>query len=114
MQVFNITLFNTKHHGKRMTEEQLSGFFKNLSRKTNIKCSAHRFRHRLATDLVNQKGNIKDVQYLLGHSNVKTTLGYVSTDLHQMRTTLKTTTPILPKKPRLSIVPDEPTPPASH
>jgi len=114
MQVFNITLFNPKHHGERMTEEQLSGFFKNLSRKTNIKCSAHRFRHRLATDLVNQKGNIKDVQYLLGHSNVKTTLGYVSTDLHQMRTTLKTTTPILPKKPRLSIVPDEPTPPVSR
>ena len=113
-QVFNVTLFNPKYSGKKMTEEQLSGFFRNLSRNTNIKCSAHRFRHRLATDLVNQKGNIKDVQQLLGHSNVNTTLGYVSTDLHQMRTTLKTTTPILPRKPCLSIVPDKPTPPANR
>jgi len=63
---------------------------------------------------VNQKGNIKDVQHLLGHSNVKTTLGYVSTDLHQMRTTLKTTTPIKPRKPCITIVPDEPTPPANR
>jgi integrase len=113
-QVFNVTLYNPKYFRKKMTEEQLSGFFRNLSRNTKIKCSAHRFRHRLATDLVNQKGNIKDVQHLLGHSNVKTTLGYVSTDLHQMRTTLKTTTPIHPRKPRISLVPDEPTPPANR
>ena len=113
-QVFNVTLFNSRYHGKKMTKEQLSGFFKNLSRKTKIKCSAHRFRHRLATDLVNQKGNIKDVQYLLGHSNIKTTLGYVSTDLHQMRTTLKATTPILRQKSRFSIVSEEPTTPANR
>jgi len=113
-QVFNVTLYNPRYLGKKMTEEQLSGFFRNLSRNTNIKCSAHRFRHRLATDLVNQKGNIKDVQHLLGHSNVKTTLGYVSTNLHQMRTTLKTTTPIYSRKPCVSLVPDEPTPPANR
>jgi len=63
---------------------------------------------------VNQKGNIKDVQHLLGHSNVKTTVGYVSTDLHQMRTTLKTTIPIKPRKPCITIVPDEPAPPANR
>ena len=113
-QVFNVTLYNPRYLGKNMTKEQLSGFFRNLSNNTKIKCSAHRFRHRLATDLVNQKGNIKDVQHLLGHSNVKTTLGYVSTDLHQMRTTLKTTTPIHHSKPQLFLVPDEPTPPANR
>ncbi len=40
-QIFNVTLHNPRYHGKQMTEEQLSGFFRNLSRKTNIKCSAH-------------------------------------------------------------------------
>jgi len=114
IQVFNVTLFNPRYIGNKMTEEQLSGFFRNLSDNTKIKCSAHRFRHRLATDLVNQKGNIKDVQHLLGHSNVKTTLGYVATDLHQMRSTLKTTTPIYPGKPEIPTIPDDPTPPANR
>ena len=113
-QVFNVTIFNPRYIGNNMTEDQLSGFFRNLSDNTQIKCSAHRFRHRLATDLVNQKGNIKDVQHLLGHSNVKTTLGYVSTDLHQIRSTLKTTTPIYPGKPRIPTTPDEPSPPANR
>ena len=113
-QVFNVTIFNPRYIGNNMTEDQLSGFFRNLSDNTQIKCSAHRFRHRLATDLVNQKGNIKDVQHLLGHSNVKTTLGYVSTDLYQIRSTLKTTTPIYTGKPRIPTTPDEPSPPANR
>ena len=94
IQVFNVTLFNHRYSGNNMTTEQLSGFFRNLSNNTNIKGSAHRFRHRLATDLANQNGNIKDVQSLLGHSNISTTLGYIATDLHQIRNTLKTITPI--------------------
>ncbi len=87
-------MFNHRYSGTRMTSEQLSGFFRNLSKNTKVKGSAHRFRHRLATDLVNKKGNIRDVQQLLGHSNVTTTLGYVSTNLQQMRNTLKSATPI--------------------
>jgi site-specific recombinase XerD len=89
-----------------MTKEQISGFFRNLSDNTKIKCSAHRFRHRLAIDLVNQKGNNKDVQQLLGHSNVNTTLGYISTDLHKIRSTLKTTTPIYTKKSNIPTIAD--------
>ena len=46
-----------------MTEDQLSGFFRNLSDKSNIAISSHRFRHRLATDLSNNSTNdVKNVQ----------------------------------------------------
>jgi site-specific recombinase XerD len=71
-----------------MTSEQLSGFFGNLQKKSNINISAHRFRHRLASDLIKNNNRVKDVQVILGHRDIKSTLAYVTTDINQMRNTL--------------------------
>ena len=62
-QVFNITYFNQKFAGKYLTINQISGFFRNLSKKIGAKCSPHRFRHRIATELTNNQTNIKRPQH---------------------------------------------------
>jgi len=98
MQIFNITLFNHKYQGNRLKRSQLSGFFRNLSEKTNIKCSSHRFRHRIATDLVKGHKSIKDiveVQEFLGHTDFKTTLLYVEKDVDKIRESLEKLTPLI-------------------
>jgi len=94
LQVFNVTIFNLKYSGSKMTSEQLSGFFRNLQKKSRINISAHRFRHRLATDLTKNNNRIKDVQVILGHRDIKSTLVYVTTDIKQMRDTLTSLSPI--------------------
>ena len=96
LQVFNVTVFNSKYHGNEFKRSQISGFFRNLSRKMNIKCSTHRFRHRIATDLVNSHPNIKEVQHLLGHSDIKTTLTYVEKNMDNLRNSLDNIQPIGP------------------
>ncbi len=93
-QVFNITSFNEKYKGNKMTEDQLSGFFRNLSDKSKIPISSHRFRHRLATDLSNNSTNVKNVQVILGHKDVRTTLEYVSSNFEQMKESISAITPI--------------------
>lgn len=97
-QVFNITYFNQKYVGNNLTINQISGFFRNLSVKLGVKCSPHRFRHKIATDLTNNQTNVKVVQQLLGHRDVKTTLGYIHSDMSQMRRAVETTSPILREK----------------
>ena len=94
LQVFNITLFNLKYSGTQITSEQLSGLFRNLQNKSKINISAHRFRHRLATDLTKNNNRIKDVQVILGHRDIKSTPAYVTTDIKQMRDTLSSITPV--------------------
>ena len=98
MQIFNVTLFNHKYQGNRLKRSQLSGFFRNLSEKTDIKCSSHRFRHRIATDLVKGHKSIKDiveVQEFLGHTDFKTTLLYVENDVDKIRDSLEKLTPVI-------------------
>jgi site-specific recombinase XerD len=93
-QVFNVTLFNSRYHGENMTEEQLSGFFRNLSKKLDFKLSPHRFRHHLASELVNKKEDVKLVQELLGHTNILTTYGYVTPDMSKIRSLVSEIRPI--------------------
>ena len=93
-QVFNITLFNPRYHGEEMTVEQISGFFRNLSKKIGFKLSPHRFRHRLASELVNKKEDVKLVKELLGHTNILTTYGYVTTDMNKIRSLVSEIEPI--------------------
>lgn len=89
-----MTFLHSKYHYNELKQSQLSGFFRNLSNKVNIKCSSHRFRHRIATDLVNSQPNIKEVQHLLGHSDIKTTLTYVEKNMENLRNSLDKVTPI--------------------
>lgn len=85
-QVFNITLFHHKYKGKRMEPEQVTGYFKRASLRYKVKISPHRFRHTFATQVANQGDrNLKHLQSMLGHTSIKTTLGYVQSDTESMR-----------------------------
>jgi integrase len=48
-----------------------------------VEISAHRFRHTFASQLAKQ-GRIKELQQVLGHADVRTTLGYVEPDMKSM------------------------------
>jgi integrase len=85
-QVFNITLFHRRYAGDRMKPEQVTGFFKRASKRYQIKISPHRFRHTFATQAANRGGqNLTHLQKMLGHTSIKTTLGYVHSDTESMR-----------------------------
>lgn len=87
-QVFNITLFNPKYQAQQMTVEHVSGAFRRIRRRVGVDVSSHRFRHTFATSLAKQ-GRIKELQYILGHTDVRTTLGYVQPDLNGMADLVK-------------------------
>ena len=83
-QVFNVTLFNPRYRGGALTEMKVSGFFRRLSEKLGQPISSHKLRHTFASQLA-PHGDLKALQTLLGHTDVRTTLGYVTSDLQQMR-----------------------------
>ena len=88
-QLFNITLHNSRYEGELMNVTQLSGFFKRLSKKTGFAVSSHRLRHTMADEIVRKTGQIKHVQEILGHNNVKTTIDfYLHPNLSQIETML--------------------------
>jgi len=75
--------------GRRMENPlsvgRLSLFFRRLSDRAGIRMSSHRIRHTTATTLVNKGNNLKAAQIILGHSDVRTTLGYVHPNLDDLR-----------------------------
>ena len=88
--VFDIKLFNPKYKCENcINESTVSNFFKRLSIKTGIRVSAHRLRHTMATELAS-KGMYKELQQILGHANVKTTMKYIHPDLTTIRKLLDT------------------------
>lgn len=78
----------------RMAPEAITGYFKRLNLKHNLRIGSHRFRHTLATQLCNPCDNTPPdlfaVQQLLGHNNINTTRGYVQTELHRLKTMVGT------------------------
>jgi len=77
--VFRLHLFNPKFSGFGLTKHQIEGFFKKLSKLSGERISAHRLRHTMAT-LVAQSGDnpdLKSLQYILGHTDIRTTMSYV-------------------------------------
>lgn len=89
-QLFNITLFYDRYKGKEMTEEQVSGFFRRLSKRLEFNVSPHMLRHTMATEMA-KTGQIKTLQQILGHSDISTTMNfYVHPDINQLRSLVNT------------------------
>lgn len=93
--VFRAHLLNERYKmGKKgnMKPESITGFFKRLSKQSGIRIGAHRFRHTLATSLCNPEDDtppdIFAAQEILGHTNLQTTRGYVSTNMGRMNKAL--------------------------
>jgi site-specific recombinase XerD len=68
-----------------MNEAHVSSLFVKWSNKINAPVSAHRFRHTVATKIANSGLSLKSLQQLLGHSDIRTTMGYVETNLDDLR-----------------------------
>ncbi len=85
-QLFNVTTFYHRYKGPEMSEEQVSGFFKRLSKHVGFQISPHMLRHTMATKIA-RTGQIKTLQAILGHSNIYTTMNfYVHPDFDELRT----------------------------
>lgn len=65
-------------HRHHLSDRYVQKSLKKAASKTNIhkKVSAHTFRHSFATEMLQAGYDIRTVQELLGHSNVKTTMIY--------------------------------------
>jgi integrase len=80
-QVFNVHDHNSKNIlRKKMTRAAVKSFFRRISASIEAPISSHRYRHTLATVLVNNVSNIRIAQEILGHSSIEVTAGYVEAD----------------------------------
>ncbi|MDD5394605.1 MAG: tyrosine-type recombinase/integrase [Thiothrix sp.] len=82
-QIFNVTLFNPNYKAKNMMVDHVSAAFRRVREQTGVNVSAHCFRHTFASQLAKQ-GRIKELQQVMGHTDVRTTLGYVQPDMKGM------------------------------
>ena len=72
----NIALFIGKG-GKRLQKSGVENVFRHIGRKAKIeKVHPHRFRRTIATNLLNKGMPVQDVQQMLGHSSLDTTMLY--------------------------------------
>ncbi|CAB5504287.1 Phage integrase, partial [Bathymodiolus azoricus thioautotrophic gill symbiont] len=69
----------------QMTEGHVSQLFVKWSDKIGTPISPHRFRHTVATKIANSGCNLKSLQQLLGHTDIKTTFGYIETNIGDLR-----------------------------
>ena len=97
-QVFNITKLRKNYVGTEMTEDHITQGFRRISRKTGVRISAHRLRHTFATRLANtvtenQNGGtpvqLKTLQELMTHSDIRTTCIYIHPSLSAQRALLE-------------------------
>ncbi len=84
-QVFNICLFSNRHKGKKMTCEHVSKIFQKISKNIGAQVSAHMLRHTMATIIAEKHNNIKDLQNLLGHTSINTTMDYIHPNIDGLR-----------------------------
>ncbi len=83
--VFDISLFRKRFKCKgKMTLVSISNLFYRLGGKSGVVISSHRLRHTFATILA-QQGRYRDLQKLMGHKSINTTMVYVHPDLESAR-----------------------------
>ncbi len=88
LRVFDISLFTKSYRSCRngqMTARSISNFFSRVRFGSGIAISAHMLRHTMATKLA-RLGLYKELQNLLGHTNMQTTMRYVHPQTEQVRT----------------------------
>lgn len=92
-QVFNVGWFDLmkrKKHPKSMGEYPLRSFFKRLSAECNFIISPHRFRHTVATHMMQSpERNLYVVKRLLGHASITSTLEYIDESVDNLRDILE-------------------------
>lgn len=86
-QVWNVTIWYSRYMGREMTPAHVSGFFRRLQEHLGKPITAHGLRHALATELVKQ-GGVALAKQVLGHTDIRVTMGYVGADLEHMRALL--------------------------
>ncbi|EPY0566369.1 TPA: tyrosine-type recombinase/integrase [Proteus mirabilis] len=92
-QAFNVGWFDLmkrKKHPKKMGEYPLRSFFKRLSTECNFIISPHRFRHTVATHMMQSpERNLYVVKRLLGHASITSTLEYIDESVDNLRDILE-------------------------
>lgn len=72
-----------------MDPEMIAGLEKlilRLGRKAGVdNVHPHRFRRTFATNLYRRGMDVHEIQRLMGHSNIQTTMGYIYTDDAQIK-----------------------------
>ena len=64
------------YKGKPLSVRGIQKRAEYYSEKSGVHVSCHQLRHTMATDLLNAGADIATIQYLLGHSRIKTTMRY--------------------------------------
>jgi integrase len=88
-QVFCLPLFTPTRDfpSGRLEADYVTGWFCDLYQRLppgQSRIGTHRLRHTTATRLARAEGNLKVVQQILGHTSIKTTLGYIHPDQNDM------------------------------
>lgn len=82
-------LFYSKNH-EPLTSSGVRFILRELGKKASVEdVHPHRFRRTFATGLATRGMQVQEVQKLLGHSDVNTTLEYVCTDDDKVKTSYK-------------------------
>lgn len=87
-QLFCYPLFSQRPHrfkDLRMTGEHVTNWFKRITQSMGKRISPHRIRHTAATELARKTKNIRLVQEILGHSDLRTTFIYIEPEMDEMR-----------------------------
>lgn len=83
-QVFNQLLFCSNRKSP-LSPAAITNYYGRIGKALGFPVSPHRFRHSTATQLANSEINLKVVQHLLGHTDIKTTSQYIQPDMNAMR-----------------------------